>query len=580
MKKILNSILLLFTVFSVKAEKKPNVIVILSDDQGYGDFSCHGNPILKTPALDRLHDQSIRLGNFHVAPLSTPTRGQLMTGLDAMHNKASTVLSGCCMMRRDIITMPEVFLQNGYKTGIFGKWHLGDNYPDRPMDRGFNKALWIKGWGLLSEIEFDNDYYKTRYIDSLTTKQSDKYCTDLWFDKAMEWMGELNDKGEPFFTYLSLNAAHGPFYAPREDYLSYCSNLDEKTASFFGMIQNIDKNVDRLDKWLETKGLKNNTLVVYMNDNGGTGGISVYNANMRGEKGSLYDGGHRAACFIRWPEGNFGEARTIDYASNIQDLLPTFIDLFGLNVSPASHFDGISLKPVLMNQEGDNERMFVVQQGAHVNPAKYNSSVIYNQWRLVKDNELYDINNDPGQKTNVAQQYPAVLSKMKSFYESWWSTVYKEGAAYIPLVIGSGQANPVILTSADWIGSGPNTQWNVAIGNDDVNGYWVIDAKVGGKYKIELSRWPFHINRKLTAVGPSVAVGGTSIRSGKALPIDVGCISLNNGNPIEMKSALNATQIAIETDIPTGLNTLKAFFNDINGQYICGAYYVRIEKIS
>lgn len=580
MKKIINSILILFSVLSVKAEKKPNVIIVLSDDQGYGDFSCHGNPILKTPALDRLHDESIRFGNFHVAPLSTPTRGQLMTGLDAMNNKASTVLSGCCMMRRDLVTMPQIFSQNGYKTGIFGKWHLGDNYPDRPMDRGFDKSLWIKGWGLLSEIEFDNDYYKTRYIDSLTIKLSDKYCTDLWFDKAIEWMDEMNNKGETFFAYISLNAPHGPFHAPREDYLSYCSNLDQKTASFFGMIQNIDKNMDRLDKWLESKSLKNNTIVIFMNDNGTAGGADVYNANMRGEKGSIYDGGHRAACFIRWPGGNLGEPRTIQYASHIQDLLPTCIDLLDLDASSVDYeFDGISLMPAINDTNVDFERMFVVQQGSHVTPSKYNGSVVYNQWRLVGQNELYDISVDPGQQTNVAQANLTVRDKMRAFYENWWSKIYDPQAKQIPLVVGSQYENPVILTSADWVGSGPNTQWGVAVANDDVNGYWVIDAKADGKYRIELSRWPFHINRSLVVSGPSVSIGGTSIRNGKGLPIDAGYISINNTNPVKSTATTNATKITFETNLSAGVNTLKAYFADAGGQYICGAYYVRIEKI-
>lgn len=579
MKKLINSILFLLSVFFVKAEKKPNVIVILSDDQGYGDFSCHGNPILKTPALDKLHDQSVRFSNFHVAPFSTPTRGQLLTGLDAMHNKASTVLSGCCMMRRDILTMPEAFSQNGYKTGIFGKWHLGDNFPDRPMDRGFDKALWIKGWGLLSEMEYDNDYYRTRYMDSLTVKQSDKYCTDLWFNKSIEWMDEMNNKGESFFTYLALNAPHGPFYAPKEDYLSYCSNVDEKTASFFGMIQNIDKNVDKLMKWLETKGMADNTIIVFMNDNGGTGGIHVYNANMRGKKGDIYDGGHRAACFIRWQGGNLGNPRTIDYASEVQDIFPTLVDLLSLNINQQSNFDGISLKPVLMNQP-KVDRMFVVQQGVHVNPVKYNSSVVWNDWRLVGQNELYDIVTDSGQKTNLAQQHPEVMKQMKSYYENWWLTVYKADAKYIPLVIGDPISNPVILSSSDWIGSGPNSQWNIASGTDEPNGYWVIDAKVEGKYKIELSRWPFHLNRSLTVSGPSTAVGGTSIITGKSLSIGFGSVLLNNKTPVEVASTVDATKITVEIDIPKGLNKLKAFFKDNNGNYLCGAYYVKIEKIS
>lgn len=581
MKKTLLSINLFLLLIPTKANSKPNVIIILSDDQGYGDFSCHGNPILQTPALDRLHDQSIRLNDFHVAPLSTPTRGQLMTGLDAMHNKASTVLYGSCMMRRDIVTMPEVFAKNGYQTGIFGKWHLGDSYPDRPMDRGFQKCIWFKGWGLFSEIEYNNDSYKTRYLDSLETQQSDKYCTDLWFEKATEWMNEMNSKGEPFFTYLSLNAAHAPCYALKEDFTSYCGRVDEKVASFFGMIKNIDRNVGRLDKWLEDKGLKDNTIVIFMNDNGGTGGIPIYNANMRGEKGSVYDGGHRAACFIRWPGGNLGEPRTLENACEIQDLLPTFIDLLDLKILPENKFDGISILPVLKNSNNKlTNRMFVVQQDQHANPTKYNSCVVFDSWRLVGENELYDLKNDPDQKLNIASQHIDVLTSMRVFYENWWKNVYEGKGMYIPIVVGSDEENPVILTSADWIEGGPNTQWKVAQSKDESSGSWMIKAEMGGRYKIELSRWPFHLNRSLTAYGPQVTVGSTSLAKGRMIPVDVGCVILNNNISIEKQAIVNATNIAIELDIPKGEHTLKAIFKDNKGQFLCGAYYVRVERIS
>lgn len=581
MKRIIIVFFFYLLILSVKAGQKPNVIIILSDDQGYGDFSCHGNPVLQTPALDRLYNQSIRLDNFHVAPLSTPTRGQLMTGLDAMHNKASTVLSGCCMMRRDIVTMPEVFARNGYKTGIFGKWHLGDTYPDRPMDRGFQKCVWFKGWGLLSEAEFDNDYYRTRYLDSLITRQSEKYCTDLWFEKAMDWMDSMSGKGQPFFTYISLNAAHAPCYALKEDFLTYSGKVNEKTASFFGMIRGIDRNVDRLDKWLEEKGLKENTVVVFMNDNGGTGGIQVYNADMRGEKGSVYDGGHRAACFIRWPKGGLGIPRTVHNASEIQDLLPTFMDMFHFRRTSADEFDGVSLMPAILSPEKKaKERLFVVQQDIHFNPVKYNSCVVFDSWRLVGKEELYDLSKDPGQKNNVAGQYPEILHKMSAFYENWWIGVYKGKGQYMPIVVGSDKENPVILTSADWIEAGPNTQWKVAMAKDSIQGHWILDVKTGGKYRVELSRWPFHLNRALTNAGPLVAVGGTSLAKGRMLSVSSGCVTLNNQAPVEIQSTANATKISTEMDLPEGRNTLNAIFKDKQGKFLCGAYFVRLERIS
>ena len=475
--------------------QRPNVIIVLSDDQGYGDFSCHGNPVLKTPALDKLYNEGIRFDNFHVSPLCTPTRGQLMTGLDAMHNKASTVLTGRNLLRRDIITMPEIFGKNGYATGLFGKWHLGDNYPDRPMDRGFQKCIWHKGWGLLSEIEYDNDYYETRYLDSLEIKFSGEYCTNLWFNKAMEWMGEMDNKKQPFFTYLALNTPHGPFYSQAQDYNFYHDQVrDSTTASFLGMIRNIDRNMARLDDWLEKKGLKNNTLVVFMNDNGGTRGVELYNAGMRGKKGSNYDGGHRAACFIRWPDGNLASPLTVSSASQIQDLLPTFIDLFGFEIPANYHFDGKSLAPVIRDNKTAEDRMFVVQYGGYVKPEKYFSCVVWNSWRLVGKDELYNINEDPGQKNNVAEDHPEILDEMKAFYETWWKGVETGINEFVPVIIGSEKEDPVVFNSNNWEDGAVNTQWKVALaGGAPKGGTCHISVVEGGKYKVELSRWPFHL---------------------------------------------------------------------------------------
>ena len=176
--------------------------MILTDDQGYGDMSCHGNPVLKTPNIDRLHAESVRLTDFHVAPMCTPTRGQLMSGVDALRNKATSVTAGRAFLRRDLPTMADVFRASGYRTGIFGKWHLGDHYPYRPMDRGFDVAKYHLSFGLSSAPEFDNDYFNGRYHDNGVVKQFPGYCTDFWFSEAMKWMGERKSANEPFFCYL------------------------------------------------------------------------------------------------------------------------------------------------------------------------------------------------------------------------------------------------------------------------------------------------------------------------------------------------------------------------------------------
>jgi len=308
----------------------PNVVLILTDDQGYGDLSCHGNPVLKTPYLDKLHDESVRLVDFHVAPMCTPTRSELLTGTAALRNGACCACSGRTFTRRGLPTMPEIFARSGYRTAIFGKWHLGDNYPHRPEDRGFQRTVYHLGWGITSTPDyFNNDYFDDFFRTDGALKHFPGYCTDVWFNQAMQWIEERRKAGEPFFVYLSTNAPHGPFFAP-EEYKEPYKHLDRDTAGFFAMVANIDHNVARLDEMLEATGLRENTLLIFMTDNGGTGGIKVYNAGMRGAKASLYEGGHRVPCFIRWPRGGLRAPGDVGAMVHVTDLLPTLVDLCGL----------------------------------------------------------------------------------------------------------------------------------------------------------------------------------------------------------------------------------------------------------
>lgn len=575
--------LLCFSYAEAQKNSQPNVIIILSDDQGYADYSIHGNPVLETPALDQLAKEGVRFSDFHVSPYCTPTRGQLLSGMDALHNQAATVGTGRNTMRRNITTMAEVFKDNGYRTGIFGKWHLGDNYPDRPMDRGFEKAIWFHGWGLLSEYEYDNDYYRTRYIDGETVAQSEQYCTDLWFSKAKEWMGQMADAGQPFFVYLPTNAPHGPFLAPKEDFEYYKGKVDSSAAAFFGMLRNIDKNVAGLDHWLGEKKLKENTIVIYLNDNGGTGGVTVYNAGMKGKKGEVYEGGHKAACFFRWPAGHVGSGRIINTTSEVQDILPTLIDLLNLkSKKAATQFDGTSLVPVLRDNKTIPDRMFVVQYGGGVKPEKYFSCVVWNDWRLVGSNELYNIKTDPGEKNNVAAAHPDIFKKMLSHYEKWWTDRKPDVETFVPIVVGAPEQKECILTSDFWAnGDYVNTQWKVALAEGpSKGGVWHINVKQDGMYRIELRRWPFHLQQALTTQGIGKAVGGYKLRRGKALPIQYGCLSIN-GKPEMTRESTgpDAEGITMETRLSKSDNTIQAWFKDQQQNDVCGAYYLKVEYV-
>lgn len=297
------------------AASKPNVIVIMTDDQGYGDLSAHGNPYVKTPRLDALHRESIRFTDFHVDPTCSPTRAALLTGRYSARAGVWLTYAGRNHLRRDEVTLADVFAHNGYATGIFGKWHLGDNYPFRPNDRGFQESL-VHGGGVIGEApdHWGNDYFDDVYLRNGNPERVSGYCTDVWFDEAMRFIRASQDG--PFFVYLPTNAPHGPRHLPAgrlEPFLNR-PGIPESRARFYGMMRQIDDNVGRLRTHLSESGLNDNTILVFLTDNGGTGGATLrttlkpgetgflvngFNAGMRGKKGAAYEGGHRAASSCR-----------------------------------------------------------------------------------------------------------------------------------------------------------------------------------------------------------------------------------------------------------------------------------------
>ncbi|MCY2994448.1 MAG: sulfatase-like hydrolase/transferase [Planctomycetota bacterium] len=277
---------------------QPNILVIITDDQGYGELSCHGNPVLKTPNLDRLHDESIRFSDFHVAPMCTPTRGQLMTGVDCLRNRAMNVSSGRTLLRRDLPTMADLFGTVGYATGIFGKWHLGDNYPYRPQDRGFHETLWYPSSHIGSAPDFwDNDYFDDTYWHNGRRRPFHGYTTDVFFRETMRWMRERAQADQRFLCYLPTAAPHAPHFVPasyRDDMEALVAKTNlpkltpaerEQLTRYLAMIANIDENMGRLDAFLRETGLRDNTVVVFLTDNGSTFGPRYFNAGMLGGRG-------------------------------------------------------------------------------------------------------------------------------------------------------------------------------------------------------------------------------------------------------------------------------------------------------
>jgi len=564
---------------SVSAEKnkQPNVILILADDQGYGDMACTGNPFLKTPNLDNLHDESIRFTDFHVAPMSSPTRGQLLTGVDCLRNGCMATCAGRSTVREEYPMAGEIFKEAGYQTGIFGKWHLGYNWPQRPMDRGFQEAIYFYGFGLTGMgHHWNSDYYDPFYYHNGELNQAKGYCNDFWFSEAKRWINECKDSGKPFFCYLPTNIAHFPEWIDSTYTAQYKLS---GAAGFYGMISNLDENVGKLDRFLKDNGLQENTILIYLSDNG-TVHPKVYNAGMTGGKCTRTEGGHRVPFFIRWPDGKFSLPGDINTPTQVQDLLPTLLDLCGVSKPANAKFDGVSLANLIRGNKLD-DRMFVVQY--YQNDLKKNdAAIIWNSWRLLPmfGDELYDITNDPAQKKNISLSHPDIVKKMKVFYEQWWSGVEPRLNDYVCNHIGSSHQAEVAICASDWQevradGNGSARQPKPIYSE---GGIWNIMVDRPGNYSIEIRRWPREANAGITSGLPAFFPKfGKPEPEGVVLPIANAHLSINN---IKRSSAImpDDKSVTFKVTLSKGKTQLHSWFSDNNDKPVCGVFYAYIKK--
>ncbi|MGF1578574.1 MAG: arylsulfatase [Gemmataceae bacterium] len=583
------------------AKTRPNVIIVMTDDQGYGEFSCHGNPIAKTPNIDRLAAQSIRLTDFHVAPMCTPTRSQLMTGLDAFRNGAVNVSSGRTLLRPELKTLADILKAAGYRTGIFGKWHLGDNYPFRPEDRGFEEAIWFPSSHINSVPDFwDNDYFNDTYIHNGKRQKYKGYCTDVFFREAMRWLKQPSSPKQPFLAYLPLNAPHGPLFVPNKyrgpirkaiaakpEVVKHLTPRQRKSlVSFLAMGANIDENIGKLERFLVTNGLRENTILVFLTDNGSTMGHRYYNAGMRGNKTTLWEGGHRVPCFLRWPSGRLGPARDVAELSQVQDLLPTLADLVGVKKVP-DNLDGRSLVPVLRGEKKTlGDRMLVINysrmpqfkvtytKGNPAIPQRDGAAVLWGPWRLLENRELYNVREDPHQDHDVAAQHPKIVSKMRTYLNKWWDGVKDRVKEPQRVIIGSEAENPMMLTACEWLDVFVDQQGQIRSGVQR-NGTWYLKVARSGKYEFELRRWPRERAVGLDKGLPQTKVTDGVYRLGKAIPI--ASAQLRIGRQLQMgKPDADGESVRFTVKLRAGLTTLMTTFLDAQGRELCGAYYVYV----
>jgi arylsulfatase A-like enzyme len=507
------------------ATRPPNVILVITDDQGYGDLGCTGNPILRTPHIDSLHAQSVRFTNFHVDPLCAPTRAALLTGRYAFRCGVTAATGGRSLLNRQEVTAAEWFRANEYRTAIFGKWHLGDNYPLRPSDRGFEESIVCASGGVAQAADhWGNDYFDDTYSHNNVPTAFQGYCTDVFFDAAIRFLEEA--RGQKFFLMIPTNAPHAPYIVDEKYSRPYRSQgVPPPMDAFYGMIANLDENMGRLLAALQRLNLEQNTILIFMTDNGTSAGFLPeaqsryrgYNSGMRGRKAGPYEGGHRVPFFFRWPGGNIGPARDIDTLAAHIDVLPTLADLCRLHPPRPIAFDGISLRTLLTSAGSPPSRRShfaqhhqIVQEGKYQmeSPVAFRQSVVMkDHWRLVNGSELYDVKADPAQQSDIAARHPSVVAELRAEYEKWYADVSQGFAGYCRIVVGSEHENPTRLTCFDWHGERVASNQEMVKARLIANGFWALEAARPGMYEFTLRERPVEDPTPLLATAARLRIG-------------------------------------------------------------------------
>jgi arylsulfatase/arylsulfatase A len=492
---------------------RPNVVLVMTDDQGIGDLGVMGNPVIETPQLDRFAAQSAQMTTFYVHPVCAPTRACLMTGRYNHRTRAIDTYVGRAMMDPGEVTLAEVLSKAGYGTGLFGKWHLGDNYPLRPQDQGFQEVLMHRGGGIGQPS--DPPGGEGKYTDPVlfhngVEKQFRGYCCDLYFDHAMRWMQREHEAGRPFFAYIPSNTPHGPFHDVPADLLVKYRKKDvakiivgkatgpekDRVARIAAMVENIDQNMGRLVARLDAMGIAGNTIVIFMTDNGPN--TRRYVTNLRGKKCEVHAGGIRTSFFLRWPARVKAGSKIDTMAAHI-DVMPTLLAACGVAEPAGVKLDGRSFLPHLRGEKSgwdDDRALFIQSHRGNAPVPHHHVSVQTATWKLVNPSgfgreqpagppkwELYDIAKDPGESNDLASTTPDVVKRLTRRYDAWLkdvSATRPDNYAPPRILIGTKHENPSVLTRQDWrhVKGRP---WGA-----DSNGFWLLEAPEAGTYDVRV----------------------------------------------------------------------------------------------
>jgi arylsulfatase A-like enzyme len=515
------------------AARKPNVVVIITDDQGFAELGATGNPVIRTPHIDRLAAGSASLVNFHVTPVCSPTRAGLMTGRYAYRTGVTDTFLGRSLIDPDEVTLAKMLQDRGYRTGIFGKWHLGDNYPRRAMDQGFQESLVLNGGGLAQPgdppgpVDERGAYFNATLSHNGNWVRTKGYVSDVITDAAVEFIEE--QRKQPFFVYLAFNCPHSPHQVPDEYRRHYppqvfnstnflsgghptsADNKPDVLARVYGMVENIDDNVGRLLAKLDALKLADDTIVVFLSDNGAQR-HNGFNGGLRGWKGTPYEGGIHQFCFIRWPS-QLKAGLNVEHITSHIDLAPTLLEMCDIAKPRRVKFDGRSLAPLLRGEIVNwPDRTLVAQWHRGDIPERYRNFAIRSQdWKLVQplgrdtwdgktEFQLFDMARDPLEMHDVAVQHSERVTELKAAYDRWFDDVASGRNFGHPqrIFLGAKQENPVLLTRQDW--RGPDATWT-----PEGIGYWDLNIVTRARYEIRLRFDSAKANRTLT-----VKCAGTS----------------------------------------------------------------------
>jgi arylsulfatase A-like enzyme len=460
-----------------RAGRRTNVLLILTDDQGYGDIHSHGNDVLDTPHMDALAASGARFDRFFVSPVCAPTRASLLTGRYHPRTGCFGVASGEETMRSDEVTIAEILQAAGYATACFGKWHNGAHYPHHPNGQGFEEYLGIccGHW---------NNYFDTEMEHNGEPTATKGYVNDVLTDAALAFIERHRER--PWLAYLAYNTPHSPFQVPDRYFDKYKRRgLDDRLAAIYGMVESLDDCLGRLLARLDALRLADDTLVVFLTDNGPNGARA--NGGMRGQKGSVHEGGVRVPCFVRWP-GRIAPGTVVKPIAAHIDLLPTLVELTGVPMLRTEPLDGVSLVPLLTGKAaGWPDRQLFTFFGA-------SGAVRTPQYRLTVEGRrvgLYDMLADPDERRDIAGEKPEVARELKAAFDAKRADVNRGLAGRLPIPVGHEQRKLVEMPAVEgtWTGGlqlggrHPNNNWLTAWTNLSATVTWDLDVVHAGPYE-------------------------------------------------------------------------------------------------